>query len=307
METYLTKRTIVPSLEEIIGEECTLLDGKGKLVICDYMGSDETIARAARTSYKKGTKTVNDDKGLIRYLMRHRHSTPGEMPEILMYVKAPLFVIQQWLRHRTCSFNQTSHRYSIASEDMLQTDKDKWRKQSSQNNQGSEGFLDEKLGAEFSEDEQTLQVLITREYKRRLDAGIAREQARKDLSHSTYSELFIKQDAHNLLHFASLRSDPHSQWEIRQYSDLILHEVIKRWLPISYQAFLDYRFNAISLTAQDIETIAAINSNANAKNLLESWGWIKYNEKGKLLKHRERSELEEKLKQLNMEIPWKKV
>lgn len=300
-----TKRSVVQGMENILRREFKVLD-KGLIVPCEYMGSDETIANCARTSYQKGTKQISDNQGLIRYLMRHLHSTPIEMNEIMFYVETPLYVWAQWIRHRTATVNQESLRYSVAQDKFIQTEFGQWRLQSISNKQGSDGHLDAEQGKEFTEDESSIIDLMYREYERRINAGVAREQARKDLPQSLYTRAYWKIDLWNLLHFCYLRMAEGAQWEIRQYANIIGNEILAKWVPITWQAFQDYRLNSISLTAKDIDVIQALKEDPdNVTKLLENWGWLTYTKEGKRKKHRERSELEAKMEKLGMEIPWK--
>src|SRR5262245_57741941 len=202
------ERPHVEALDEILGVSFQVLDD-GFVRLIDYMGSDESIVQAARVSYGKGTKKVHEDRGLIRYLLRHRHTTPFEMCEIKLHVRVPMDCWRQWIRHRTASVNEYSTRYSIAIDAAQQTPPDDWRLQSSGNRQGSAGTLDAEKGAALTAREGELLRLTRAHYEERLAAGVAREQARKDLPLSTYTEAYWKIDLHNLLHFLALRMDAH--------------------------------------------------------------------------------------------------
>ena len=238
----------VPRMDEILGKSFKVLD-KGHVRVVDYMGSDEAIVQAARVSYGKGTKTPSDDETLIRYLMRHRHTTPLEMCEIKLHIRIPMDHWRQWIRHRTASVNEYSTRYSEAIDDKQKTLDYQWRAQSGTNKQGSGANLDtEGLGFGLSQAEERLHDAAAAEYKRRLELGVAREQARKDLPLSTYTEAYWKIDLHNLLHFLSLRMDSHAQLEIRSYADVIGHQILSRWCPMVYKAFGDYRLEAKSFS-----------------------------------------------------------
>jgi thymidylate synthase (FAD) len=293
------------ALDEILGEPLRVLDD-GFVRVVDYMGADESIVQAARVSYGKGTKKVSEDRGLIRYLLRHRHTTPFEMCQIKFHVRVPMDCWRQWIRHRMSSTNEYSTRYSIAIDATQTTAAGEWRVQSKSSKQGSAGFLEEARGAEFSKQEQKLQDYARSVYQERLDAGIAREQARKDLPLSTYTEAYWKTDLHNLFHFLSLRMDDHAQLEIRDYARTMGHEIVRRWCPIAWEAFLDYRVETMNLTRLDLDIIAAIGSGdkARALALATEFGWLKRGDKG-LLRNRERSELEAKLQRLNLPIPWR--
>ena len=218
------------NLDEILGVPCPVLDD-GHVRVIDYMGDDAAIVQAARVSYGAGTKATSDDRGLIRYLLRHRHTTPFEMCSLKLHVRVPMDAWRQWIRHRTASVNETSTRYSIAIEGTQKTAPDEWRLQSSDNKQGSSGFLDSARGAELTAAEADFQATARRVYDERLELGIAREQARKDLPLCTYTEAYWKMDLHNLLHFLALRMDPHAQLEIRSYADVIGREIVARWVP----------------------------------------------------------------------------
>ncbi len=298
------ERLNVPALDEILGVPFRVLND-GFIRLIDYMGSDESIVQAARVSYGKGTKKVHQDRGLIRYLMRHQHTTPFEMCEIKLHVRVPMDCWRQWIRHRTASVNEYSTRYSEAIDSAQLTDDDQWREQSRGNRQGSTGFLTRERGSELSEREATLIRDSRRLYRERLEAGVAREQARKDLPLSTYTEAYWKIDLHNLLHFLALRMDAHAQWEIRSYAIVIGEQILSRWCPITWEAFQDYRFHSTALSRREqqiIRTLAA-DRPEEAKELAARFGLLNYD--GPRLKpNRERKELEEKLQSLNFKIPW---
>ena len=298
------ERLSVPALDEILGEPFKVLND-GFIRLIDYMGSDESIVQAARVSYGKGTKKVHQDRGLIRYLMRHRHTTPFEMCEIKLHVRVPMDCWRQWIRHRTASVNEYSTRYSEAIDSAQLTGDDQWREQSRGNRQGSTGFLTREVGSELSEGESTLIQDSRRLYRERLEAGVAREQARKDLPLSTYTEAYWKIDLHNLLHFLALRMDAHAQWEIRSYATVIGEQILRRWCPITWEAFQDYRFHstALSRREQEIIRMLAAGRPEQARELATRFGLLNYD--GPRLKpNRERRELEEKLQSLNFKIPW---
>ena len=298
------ERLSVPALDEILGESFKVLND-GFIRLIDYMGSDESIVQAARVSYGKGTKKVHQDRGLIRYLMRHRHTTPFEMCEIKLHVRVPMDCWRQWIRHRTASVNEYSTRYSEAIDSAQLTGDDQWREQSRGNRQGSTGFLTREVGSELSEGESTLIQDSRRLYRERLEAGVAREQARKDLPLSTYTEAYWKIDLHNLLHFLALRMDAHAQWEIRSYATVIGEQILSRWCPITWEAFQDYRFHstALSRREQQIIRMLAAGRPEDARELAAQFGLLNYD--GPRLKpNRERRELEAKLQSLNFKIPW---
>ena len=298
------ERINVPALDKILGVPLPVLND-GFIRLVDYMGSDESIVQAARVSYGKGTRKVHQDRGLIRYLMRHRHTTPFEMCEIKLHVRVPMDCWRQWIRHRTASVNEYSTRYSEAIDSAQLTDDGQWREQSRGNRQGSTGFLTRELGSELSEREATLIRDSRRLYRERLEAGVAREQARKDLPLSTYTEAYWKIDLHNLLHFLALRMDAHAQWEIRSYAIVIGEQILSRWCPITWEAFQDYRFHSATLSRreQQIIRMLAAGRPEEARELATQFGFLNYD--GLRLKpNRERKELEEKLQSLNFKIPW---
>ena len=298
------ERLNVPALDDILGIPFRVLnDGFVRLI--DYMGSDGSIVQAARVSYGKGTKKVHQDRGLIRYLMRHHHTTPFEMCEIKLHVRVPMDCWRQWIRHRTASVNEYSTRYSEAIDSAQLTDERQWREQSGGNRQGSRGFLAQEVGSELSEKEAALIQSSRRLYQERLEAGVAREQARKDLPLSTYTEAYWKIDLHNLLHFLALRMDAHAQWEIRSYATVIGEQILRRWCPITWEAFQDYRFHSATLSRREQQIIRMLAANRpdEAKALAGQFGFLNYD--GPRLKpNRERKELEDKLQSLNFKIPW---
>jgi thymidylate synthase (FAD) len=299
------QRPVVATLDEILGVPFKVLDD-GFVRVVDYMGSDESIVQAARVSYGKGTKKVNEDRGLIRYLLRHSHTTPFEMAEIKMHLRVPMDCWRQWIRHRTANINEYSTRYSIAIDASQKTPPVEWRHQSKDNKQGSEGFLDSTLGEQLSKQEQELQDLARKVYNERVEKGVAREQARKDLPLSTYTEAYWKIDLHNLLHFLVLRMDNHAQFEIRSYANVIGHEIVRRWCPIVWEAFIDYRLRGSTLTRLEIDVIRAIQTGKpdHARDLAVQFGILP--PPGEEVKrNREREDLEAKLTLLNIPIPWK--
>src|SRR5437762_9935991 len=224
----------------------------GFVCLVDCMGDDASVGQAARVSYGEGTKKVSDDRTLIRYLLRHRHSTPFEIVEIKLLVRVPMDCWRQWIRHRTANVNEYSTRYSVAIDSAQTTPPDAWRTQATQNRQGSGQPLPVELGEQLTEDERQLHRQARQVYEARLQAGVAREQARKDLPLATYTEAYWKIDLHNLLHFLALRMEEHAQKEICQYATVIGTEIVARWVPLAWQAFLDYMLNKIALSAPDV-------------------------------------------------------
>lgn len=232
----------------------------GFVRVVDVMGDDTSIVQAARISYGKGTKKTSEDRGLIRYLMRHRHTTPLEMCEIKLHVRVPMDCWRQWIRHRTASVNEYSTRYSEAIDATQSTSPANWRTQSATNKQGSADFLPQETGMLLSSEEHALHLQIRSVYESRIAKGVAREQARKDLSLSTYTEAYWKIDLHNLFHFLALRMDAHAQFEIRQYATVIGEQIVSKWVPLAWEAFCDYRLNAMALSAIELKLLRSVNS-----------------------------------------------
>jgi thymidylate synthase (FAD) len=288
----------------ILDQKFTVLD-EGFVRVVDLMGSDSAVVQAARISYGEGTKQVHEDRGLIRYLMRHRHTTPFEMCEIKLHVRVPMDCWRQWIRHRTANVNEYSTRYSEAIDAAQKTAPSEWRSQSQANRQGSGQFLSEADGTALSEREAEFHHLAREIYEQRLSVGVAREQARKDLPLSTYTEAYWKIDLHNLLHFLSLRMDAHAQHEIRAYANVIGHEIVAKWCPLTWEAFLDYRLHASSLSRLEIDVIKRISSGdlTGVKEYATSVGWLDEAD-GKLKRNREREECESKLEMLGLAVPW---
>jgi thymidylate synthase (FAD) len=293
-----------PALDQVLGHRFDVLDD-GFVRVVDYMGSDSSIVQAARVSYGAGTKTVSRDRGLIRYLMRHRHTTPLEMCEIKLHVRVPMDCWRQWIRHRTANVNEYSTRYSVAIDAAQATSAEQWRGQAANNKQGSDGALAPEVGRRLTETERELHELARRTYEERLELGVAREQARKDLPLSTYTEAYWKIDLHNLFHFLSLRMDRHAQEEIRRYADVIGREIVARWVPLAWEAFEDYRLGGRFLSRLDQEVLACIGRGDLEEAIAKatSFGWLAVGEKG-LKSNRERSEFEAKLKEMGVAVPW---
>lgn len=217
----------------------------GFVCLVDVMGDDQAVVQAARVSYGEGTRKVSDDRGLIRYLLRHRHTTPFEMVEIKLLVRVPMDCWRQWIRHRTANVNEYSTRYSLAIDATQTTRPDEWRTQAASNRQGSEGALDATVGAQLTESETQFQAAARKLYEERIALGVAREQARKDLPLSTYTEAYWKVDLHNLLHFLALRMDSHAQLEIREYATAIGEQILQPLFPLVWEAFVDYRLEGM--------------------------------------------------------------
>ncbi|MBM3568554.1 MAG: FAD-dependent thymidylate synthase [Alphaproteobacteria bacterium] len=267
-ETFPTRRPTVPALEEILFQPLPVLD-HGFVRAVDYMGDDGAVVQAARVSYGRGTRKVSEDKGLIDYLMRHRHTTPFEMAEIKFHVKLPIFVARQWIRHRTANVNEYSARYSILDREFYLPDPKHLAAQSAVNRQGRGEVLS---GAEavrvlkllkddsnrvYDHYEEMLNETpdgTPRDAKRR---GLARELARMNLSLNFYTQWYWKTDLHNLFHFLSLRADAHAQYEIRVYAEAML-EVTRRWVPLCHDAFVNYRLGGIALSAKALALVKAL-------------------------------------------------
>ncbi|NJO38401.1 MAG: FAD-dependent thymidylate synthase [Rhizobiales bacterium] len=260
-----TRRAMVPALEEILYEPLPVLD-QGFIRVIDYMGDDAAIVQAARVSYGRGTKQVSNDRGLINYLMRHRHTSPFEMCEIKLHIKLPIFIARQWIRHRTASVNEYSARYSVLEEAFYTPAPEHLAAQSETNRQGRAEVLE---GPESREVLERMRAHSSAAYQLYLDLlnqdragevsdpsrrGLARELARMTLPLNTYTEWYWKIDLHNLLHFAALRADAHAQYEIRAYA-LVLLEVLKRWVPLAFDAFLDYRRDGAELSGKALAVV----------------------------------------------------
>ncbi len=237
--------------EELRWKKFPVLDD-GFVCLVDVMGNDSSITQAARVSYGEGTRQVSDDRTLIRYLLRHRHTTPFEMAEVKLLVRVPMDCWRQWIRHRTANVNEYSTRYSVAIDSAQTTSIHGWRTQAKSNRQGSGDALPAEVGETLSKAEYEFQQAARRLYQERLDAGVAREQARKDLPLCTYTEAYWKVDLHNLLHFLALRMDSHAQYEIREYASAIGEKILKPLFPIAWEAFEDYRLHGHSMTRLDV-------------------------------------------------------
>ncbi|MDP6013443.1 MAG: FAD-dependent thymidylate synthase [Alphaproteobacteria bacterium] len=259
-QSLQTLRATVPALEALLYEALPVLD-HGFVRVIDYMGDDSAVVQAARVSYGTGTRKVREDTGLIRYLLRHRHTTPFEMCEIKFHVKLPIFVARQWIRHRTANVNEYSARYSILDNEFYLPAPEHLAAQSTANRQGRGKVLE---GAEAARVLDVLRDDAERAHAHYVEmlnedddgegiddsrTGLARELARMNLSLGFYTQWYWKTDLHNLLHFLSLRADNHAQYEIRAYADVMLEKVLKAWVPATYAAFMDYAYGAVSLSA----------------------------------------------------------
>ena len=288
-EEYKTKRATVKEVEGLLYKPIKVLD-HGFVRLIDYMGDDSAIVQAARVSYGKGTKQISQDRGLINYLMRHRHTTPFEMCDIKLHIKLPIFIARQWIRHRTASINEYSGRYSILANDFYLPEPENLASQSKINKQGrDEGSVNAEVAAEvlriLENDAKScynhyVEIMNEDENGQVLDeskTGITRELARMNLTLNHYTEWYWKINLHNLLHFLSLRADSHAQYEIRVYADVIL-DIVKAWVPYTYDAFIEYRKESatISKTALSVvkrmikgERVTQENSNLSRREWLE--------------------------------------
>ncbi len=255
-----TKRVTAPELEKILYEAIPILD-HGFIRVVDYMGDDTSIVQAARVSYGKGTKKVSTDAGLIKYLMRHWHSTPFEMCEIKYHVKLPIFIARQWIRHRTANVNEYSARYSILDKEFYLPAPENLAAQSKINRQGRGEILEgeqakkvlELLKSDAEQTYSNYEMMLNERYDGSViddkEVGLARELARMNLTLNTYTQWYWKTDLLNLMNFLRLRADHHAQFEIRAYADAML-DTVKRWVPITYEAFLDYRVGGTEVSAK---------------------------------------------------------
>ena len=258
-QSATTRRATVAALEDILYAPQPVLD-HGFVRVIDYMGDDAAVVQAARVSYGKGTRQVSDDAGLIKYLLRHRHTTPFEMCEIKYHVKLPIFVARQWIRHRTANVNEYSARYSMLDREFYIPEPDQLATQSAANRQGRGDVLE---GGEAKRVLDLLRTDATTTYDHYVEmlnedeegnvveegrGGLARELARMNLTLNTYTQWYWKSALYNLMHFLSLRADAHAQYEIRVYAEAML-DGLKRWVPITYDAFMQYRVGGVELSA----------------------------------------------------------
>ena len=251
-----TKRPTNPAAEEILGGYFPVLD-HGFVSLVDYMGSDEDVERAARVSYGFGTRKVSQTRGLVRYLRRHRHTTPSEMVEFKFHCAMPMFVARQWIRHRTASVNELSARYSLMPLLFYTPRQDQFELQSRSNKQGREGGAPKEVYQEAVRRWEKLRADAGGTYSWMLEEDVARELARIDLPVSTYTQWYWKIDLHNLLHFLSLRVDSRAQWEIQQFGRVIAG-MIKRVAPLSYEAWVDYDLGSEPLTRVERHLISSL-------------------------------------------------
>lgn len=265
---YTTKRAISPGLEKILYDAIPVLD-HGFIRVVDYMGNDSAIVQAARVSYGKGTKQTNQDRGLIQYLMRHRHTTPFEMCDIKFHIKLPIFIARQWIRHRTASVNEYSARYSILANEFYLPQPEHMAMQSKSNKQGRENILSAEDSAKVLELLKQDAEQCYSHYQEMLNEdeqgntvnpdhpSLARELARMNLNLNFYTEWYWKINLHNLFHFLALRADSHAQYEIRVYAEAML-DIVKEWVPFAYEAFMEYQVNSASFSGNGVKAIKAM-------------------------------------------------
>ena len=260
-----TRRPTSVGLEEILYQPIPVLD-HGFVRVVDYMGDDSSIVQAARVSYGKGTRRINEDRGLIRYLLRHRHTTPFEMAEIKLHVKLPIFVARQWIRHRTASVNEYSARYSVLDREFYLPQREHLAAQSSENRQGRNNSLTDSEASHVlrllrTDSENAYEHYLyflnedscgTRRSGERI--GLARELARINLSVNFYTQWYWKIDLHNFMRFLQLRADSHAQYEIRAYAETLL-DVLERWVPLTAEAFHEHQLGAVHLSATAVRVI----------------------------------------------------
>ena len=281
-EPAWTRRPTVAAMEAELTRSHRALD-HGFVRVVDYMGDDAAIVQAARVSYGRGTRSARDDRGLIRYLMRHRHSTPFEMCEIKLHVKLPIFVARQWIRHRTANVNEYSARYSILDREFYLPDPRHIAVQSATNRQGRGASLDDAqaarvldlLRADATQAYTTYTELLNDdgdgEPVDRDRPQLARELARMNLTLNYYTQWYWKVDLHNLLHFLSLRIDPHAQYEIRVYAERIA-AMTRAWVPLAWEAFEDYRLGSVTFSRAELEVIRGLLRGESADALLPASG-----------------------------------
>lgn len=247
----MSQRPNSPELDSLLHKKFPVLD-HGFVTLRDYMGNDKSIEEAARISYGGGTRKVSETRGLLRYLLRNKHTSPFEMCEIQLHVKMPIFVARQWVRHRTANINEYSGRYSVMDKDFYMPSCENIQKQSKDNKQGRGGALTEEQAKRV---QGLLSIDAERSYKQYealLDLDLARELARMNLSVNFYTQWIWKIDLHNLLHFLNLRLDPHAQYEIRVYAETIYNELVKPWVPLTAEAFEDYTLGAETFSKQEM-------------------------------------------------------
>ena len=259
-------RPNIPELDELINKEPIKVGHDGFVRLVDYMGSEQSIVRAARVSYGDGTKSVREDTGLLRYLMEHKHTSPFEQAELAFHCRLPIYIARQWIRHRTANVNEYSGRYSEITSGAERITE--WRTQDTVNKQGSSGVLSEEISSYLSAQQKLLQDSAESVYQERLSKGVAREIARNDLPLSTYTEWYWKIDLHNLLHFLTLRMDSHAQKEIREYAEAI-SKFVEIGFPNIWQAHLDFNVNSVKFSAPEIKVLSECKDTTDPEVIVE--------------------------------------
>ena len=260
--------TVVPEAEEILDKEFAVLD-KGFVRLVDYMGGDDRIVQSARVSYGAGTKSYRQDSGLIRYLLRNEHTSPFEQVVLTFHAKMPIFVARQWVRHRTARLNEISGRYSVMKDEFYLPESDKVSAQSQDNKQGrSSEAMDAAVVQDVVQKLEQGQRTAYREYEALIDQGVARELARINLPLSLYTEWYWQIDLHNLLHFLRLRLDPHAQYEIRAYAEIML-DIARKVCPIAVEAFEEYRRGAVTFSAREFQAVQHMLSGSTIETAMD--------------------------------------
>ena len=289
-------RPVVPEADREIGVKHPVLT-HGYVVLVDYMGNDAAIVQAARVSYGRGTKAVRDDRGLIRYLMRHRHTTPFEMVEFKFLVRLPIFVARQWIRHRMASVNEYSARYSVVPDEYELPPADEVRHQSTRNRQGRGDPLPPEVVEQFRSDLDRVSKEAYAAYSRAIEAGVARETARLLLPVAYYTQWYWKIDLWNLFHFLSLRLDPHAQEEIRLYA-AELSRLARLVAPVAYEAFEEFTLSGLSLSRREQLAVRALLDGQTPEAACDAAGLPLTREDGKPMTTGEGVEFLEKLTRL---------
>ncbi len=287
-------RPRVAAAEALIGKKHYALNGSGCVVLVDYMGDDSSVVQAARVSYGAGTKKIHEDSGLLRYLMRHRHTTPFEMVEFKFLIELPIFVARQWIRHRTANVNEYSLRYSLAEEKFYVPEEDALLAQSKTNRQGRGGKLPDNVVKSFREDLKKHSEESFRLYKKYVDEDVARELARLFLPVNFSTKWYWKIDAHNLFHFLSLRIDPHAQYEIRQIAQ-VMADIVKQVVPIAYQAFEDFTLDSVRFSRKEKAALKEIFAGKAIEKACSEAGLKLFKEDGTQIKNGEGAEFVAKL------------
>ncbi len=288
------KRISVEEADRILGVRYPVLD-KGFIALMDYMGDDSAIVQAARVSYGEGTKSIRDDAGLIRYLLRHKHTTPFEMVELKFLVRMPIYVARQWVRHRTANINEYSARYSIVKDEFYIPELEDIQGQSDSNRQGRQ---EGKLSVEDKKRAREIFEMAGKQeyewYKQLIDMGVAREMDRGVLGTMFYTEWYWKNDLHNIFNFLSLRLDPHAQLEVREYAARMA-EIVKKVVPIAYSAFEDFALNSVSLSEKDRRAVSGLLRGKSLEEACDAAGLKLEKEDGTPLKSGEGPEFLQKL------------